>query len=134
MANWVMATTERYLSLLYDRLHGILCRAHTVQADETTVEVAKDGRSAGSKSYMWLYRTGEYDQGHPVILYDYRKTRATEHPMEFLKDFKGTLVCDGYSAYHRLEDLLPWSENLPKACFRPEKPKKEENSDSSTPD
>ena len=105
MANWVMTTTERYLSLLYDRLHGILCRAHTVQADETTVEVTKDGRSAGSKSYMWLYRTGEYEPGHPVILYEYRKTRATEHPLRFLAEFKGNLVCDGYSAYHRLGEL-----------------------------
>lgn len=105
MANWVMRVTERYLNLLYDRLHGILCEAHTVQADETTVEVTKDGRSAGSKSYMWLYRTGEYEPGNPVILYEYQKTRATEHPMEFLKDFKGNLVCDGYSAYHRLDEL-----------------------------
>ena len=105
MANWVMRVTERYLNLLYDRLHGILCKAHTVQADETTVEVTKDGRSPGSKSYMWLYRTGEYEPGNPVILYEYQKTRATEHPMEFLKDFKGNLVCDGYSAYHKLDEL-----------------------------
>ena len=105
MANWIMATTERYLEPLYVRLRSVLCKAHTVQADETTVEVTKDGRSAGSKSYMWLYRTGEYEPGNPVILYEYRKTRATEHPLAFLKDFKGNLVCDGYSAYHRLDEL-----------------------------
>ena len=52
MTNLVMRVTERYLNLLYDRLHGILFEAHTLQADETTVEVTKDGRSAGSKSYM----------------------------------------------------------------------------------
>ncbi len=33
-----------------------------------------------------------------------------------------------------LDDLLPWSDKLPKECFKPEKPKMEENSDSTTPD
>ncbi|MEQ8156748.1 MAG: transposase, partial [Clostridiaceae bacterium] len=43
---------ERYLSLLYDRLHKEIYNCPVLQADETPVCVSKDGRSAGAKSYM----------------------------------------------------------------------------------
>ena len=37
------------------------------------------------------------------ILYDYQKTRKTDHPRQFLKDFRGVCVTDGYQVYHTLE-------------------------------
>nr|WP_054743276.1 transposase [Cellulosilyticum ruminicola] len=62
MANWVIRCAERYLSLVWNRLHQELYRSPVIQADETPVLVNKDGRSAGAKSYMWVYRTGKmYD-------------------------------------------------------------------------
>ena len=67
MANWVNRSAERYLSLVYDEMHCELLSRDIIQGDETTVNVAKDGRKAGAKSYMWVYRTGEYDKRHPVI-------------------------------------------------------------------
>lgn len=73
MANWTILTSERYLSLLYDRLHEKLLESDICQADETTVEVSKDGRSAGAKSYMWVYRTGKMHTSAPIILYNYRE-------------------------------------------------------------
>ena len=60
---------NRYLAILYDYLHERLYDYHVLQADETPVLVNKDGRDAGSKSYMWVYRTGENVWGlpdHPV--------------------------------------------------------------------
>ncbi len=74
MANWMITCSERYLSLLYDRLHQEILTEHVVQADETSVKVSKDGRPAGSESRMWVYRSGEYNEEKPVILYDYQKT------------------------------------------------------------
>ena len=104
MCNWVIRVAERYLSLVYDRMKRILPNQAVIQADETTVEVTKDGRKAGSKSYMWVYSTGEYDSsGKRVVLYDYRKTRATEHLKDFLGEYSGILVSDGYQSYHTLE-------------------------------
>ena len=104
MCNWVIRVAERYLSLVYDRMKRILLNQAVIQADETTVEVTKDGRKAGSKSYMWVYSTGEYDSsGKRVVLYDYRKTRATEHLKDFLGEYSGILVSDGYQSYHTLE-------------------------------
>ncbi len=103
MANWTIQCGERYLSLLYDRLHQELYKANVLQADETPVLVSKDGRPAGSKSYMWVYRTGKMYQSNPIVLYEYQRTRNTSHPREFLKDYSGTIVTDGYQVYHTLE-------------------------------
>lgn len=36
MANWVIRCSERYLSLVYDKLREHLCRQSVIQADETT--------------------------------------------------------------------------------------------------
>lgn len=103
MANWTIKLAEEYLSLFYDELHKELYKTHVLHADETPVFVSKDGRKAGSKSYMWVYRTGGYDNNKQVVLYDYQRTRKTDHPREFLKNFNGVLVTDGYQVYHTLE-------------------------------
>lgn len=110
MASWTIKCSERYLSRLFDYLHILLNRHHVLQADETTVEVTNDGRKAGSKSYMWVYRTAKYERDHPIVLYDYQKTRSHEHPLKFLEGFHGTLVCDAYPGYktmsQKTEDIV----------------------------
>ena len=67
------------------------------------VMVSKDGRPANSKSYMWIYRTGKIYKDTPIVLYEYQRTRKADHPREFLKGFAGVVVCDGYSAYRKLD-------------------------------
>lgn len=53
---------------------------------------------------MWVYCTGENEK-YPVILYDYRSTstRKADYPKEFLRNYSGVLVTDGYQVYHSLE-------------------------------
>ena len=107
MANWMIQCADRYLGILYDRLHKEMYQFHVLQADETSVMVTKDGRPANSKSYMWIYRTGKSYTDTPIILYEYQRTRKADHPEEFLKDFTGIVVCDGYSAYRKLDRKNP---------------------------
>ena len=103
MANWTIQCADRYLAVLYDYLHEKLYSYHVLQADETPVLVNKDGRPAGAKSYMWVYRTGRMYTERQIVLYEYRKTRNASHPREFLKDFNGVCVTDGYQVYHTIE-------------------------------
>lgn len=103
MADWMITLSDRYLRPMYDRIHQTLLSKHVIHADETPVLVNKDGRPAGSKSYMWVYRSGVYDKAHPMVLYEYQKTRKADHPREFLKDFSGVCVTDGYQVYHTVE-------------------------------
>lgn len=73
---------------------------HVLQADETPVLVNKEGRPAGSKSYMWVYRTGQMYTDRRIILYEYQRTCNTSYLIEFLMD----CVTDGYQVYHMVEN------------------------------
>ncbi len=76
-----------------------------VHCDETPVQVLKeDGKKPQTKSYMWLYRTGD-DGKPPVILYDYQPSRNGDHAVVFLKDFNGFVHSDGYSGYNKLTGI-----------------------------
>ena len=103
MANWMIRLGESYLAVLYDYLHKKLYDYHVIQADETPVLVNHDGRSVGSKSYMWVYRSGHLYTDKQIVLYDYHKTRNSSHPREFLSNYSGICVTDGYQVYHTIE-------------------------------
>lgn len=103
MARWTIQCAERYLSILYDYLHEKLYDYHVLQADETPVRVTKENRTEGSRHYMWVYRTGATYPGKQIVLYEYQPTRNASHPREFLKNFKGVCVTDGYQVYHTIE-------------------------------
>lgn len=105
MSNWVIKSTEIYLFLLYNKLHEELLKRYVVQADETTCQVTKDGRATNTKSYMFVYRTCELEKEKQIVLYDYQKTRGSDHVIEFLNGFNGWLETDAYSGYHRVDRL-----------------------------
>ena len=109
MANWVIRCSERYLSLVYDRLQEHLCAQKIIQADETTCQVTKDGRPSDAKSYMFVYRTSEHCKEKPVILYQYGKTRSKGNIQRFLTGFSGILVSDAFSGYKSLDK---YDENI----------------------
>lgn len=103
MASWIIRAYDRYLQYFYEAMKAHLMKQSILHADETPFTVNKDGRSAGSKSYMWVYYGGEETDSEKIVLYDYCHTRGTENAKKFLKDFKGTLITDGYQVYHKLE-------------------------------
>jgi len=103
MANWCIRLGEEYFSVLYDYLHKELYSYHVIQADETPVLVNRDGRKAGAKSYMWVYRSGHLYKDKQIVLYEYQMTRNASHPREFLNGYNGICVTDGYQVYHTLE-------------------------------
>lgn len=105
MANWVIWSSERYLSLIHDRLHQLIYGNSVIHADETPVKVLRiDNNNVknGKKTYMWVYRNNPRLSGHSIILYDWQSSRRADHPRNFLKDFSGTVITDGYQVYHKL--------------------------------
>ena len=104
MANWVIRNTLDYFTPMYDYFHRQLLKREFAMADETPLQVLHEsGRRAQTKSYMWLFRSGE-DGGFPIILYKYSETRAGNNAVEFLEGFNGYLMCDGYSGYNKVPD------------------------------
>jgi len=101
LANWMMYGADHWLSLLTNRMQEHLLSQDILHADETTLQVLREpGKSAETKSYMWLYRTGR--EGPPIVMYDYQPSRGGEHPRNFLKGFSGYLHVDGYAGYHKI--------------------------------
>jgi len=99
LANWMIYGADRWLRPLYDRMHEHLLQQDILHADETTLQVLHEpDRSAESKSYLWLFRTGK--EGPPIVLFDYKPTRSGTVPHEFLSGFEGYLHVDGYSGYN----------------------------------
>ena len=104
MANWVIAGAK-LLQPLYEKMHEILFKESILHADETPLEVlCEPNRPAVTKSYMWLYRTGNHADTS-IVLYDYREGRSGDYAKKFLTGFSGYLHCDGYSGYNKLEDV-----------------------------
>lgn len=46
---------------------------------------------------MWVVRGG--DPEHPILLYQYHRTRSGKIPTDYLKDYHGYLQTDGYTGY-----------------------------------
>ena len=105
MANWVIRCSQDYLMPVVAHLQKKLLERDIIHCDETPVQVLKEeGKKPQTKSYMWLYRTGDDDKP-PVILYDYQPSRNGDHAVVFLKDFKGFVHSDGYSGYNKLTGI-----------------------------
>lgn len=105
MANWIIRCTEDYLLPITAHLQKQLLKQDIVHCDETPVQVLKeDGKKPQTKSYMWLYRTGN-DGKAPIILCNYQPSRNGDHAVTFLKDFKGYVHSDGYQGYNKLTDI-----------------------------
>ena len=110
MANWVINSSDTYLSLMYERLHRLIYESKVIHADETPTKVMRiDGKkvSGGKKTYMWVYRNRPLKNTHPIVLFDWQPSRRADHPREFLKNFSGTVVTDGYQVYHTLDKERP---------------------------
>lgn len=106
MANWIIRCSEDYLKPLVSHLHKKLLERDIVHCDETVVQVLKEkDKAPQTKSYMWLYRTGNDDKPS-IILYDYQPSRNGDHAVEFLKGFKEYFHSDGYSGYNKLSDMI----------------------------
>jgi transposase len=104
LANWMLYGADRWLYLLYDRMHEYLLKQEILHADETVLQVLREpGRAAQAPSYLWLYRSGR--DGPAIILFEYQTTRAGKHPRRFLSGFKGYLHVDGYTGYNGLPDI-----------------------------
>lgn len=103
LGHWVIGSSERHLSRIYDALKLRLRAQPLVHGDETTVQVLKEkDREATSTSYMWAYRSGE-DSNEPIVLLDYQPGRGQIYPQAFLGDYRGVLMSDGYTAWRTLD-------------------------------
>ena len=105
LSNYVIEGA-RELYPIYEELYKRLINTEVkvLHADETTLEVLEYKKKENrDKSYMWVYATSTYDQ--PIYIYDFEKNRSGDNPKEFLKDYQGHLVVDGYEGYNNIANV-----------------------------
>ena len=86
-------------------MRKLLLSRDIIHTDETPVKVLKeDGKKPQSKSYMWVYITGN-DGMEPIIMYDYQPSRSGDNATAYLKDFRGYVHSDGFSGYNKLTEV-----------------------------
>lgn len=106
MANWILVVTRDWLTPVVDILHQKLLLESLAHVDETGVQVMlEEGRKNTTKSYMWLYATGQYAE-QPIRIFEYQPGRSGQYPMKFLTGFKGYLHTDAYAGYNRVPDVI----------------------------
>jgi len=103
LANWIIDNTMEFFDPMTSFFKRKLLERGFLMADESPLQVLKEpGRRPQTKSFMWLYRTGEYED-IPIIIYKYSQTRAGDNAKDFLDGFDGYLMCDGYSGYNKVK-------------------------------
>ncbi|MBP6726819.1 MAG: IS66 family transposase [Thauera sp.] len=111
LAAWFGAAGTQLLPVVA-ALKRHLFTCGVLQADETPVSVLDPGAGKTRKAYLWAYAAGVFEPIRAVV-YDFAETRAGVHARAFLgyrEDsdggdvgaWRGTLVCDDYSAYDAL--------------------------------
>ena len=89
---------------LYEAHRAFVLSATVVHADETPVNMLDPGSGKTKRAYVWAYARSSFD-ALAGVAYDFCIGRAATYPIEFLKGWSGTLVCDGYKAYESVFKL-----------------------------
>ena len=106
LSNWVIRVAEDWLQPLYDLMKQLLTAKSVLHIDETYAQILKrsDGRPAQSNAYNWVCRSVQ-SEGPIIVLFKSALSRGRAILEDFIAGFKGTVICDGYSAYGQLPNV-----------------------------
>jgi transposase len=97
LGSWV-GTCGVQLQPLVDALREVVLEHNVLHVDETPVQMLAPGEKKTHRAYIWGYATMTTAPISAVV-YDFSPGRSGEHARNFLGDWKGKLVCDGYGGY-----------------------------------
>lgn len=99
---WIIRCSE-LLQPLVNLLQDEILNYDVAYADESTLQVLKEkDKTAQSKSYLWVFGGGPPERFS--YLYQYHPSRQYEIALNFFRDYRGHLHCDGYGAYDALSE------------------------------
>ena len=126
LANWVIQTADSYLRPFWKKIREELLKQPVIHADETVLQVLREkGKPAASESRMWVYASSKWADIQ-LRCFEYHDSRSGDCAKEFLGDFSGVLVSDGYSGYNKIQNAVragcwahtrrKWYEAMPKGA------------------
>ncbi|MBS4217494.1 IS66 family transposase [Bacillus sp. FJAT-49711] len=106
LSNWVIRASLDWLLPIYLRMKHLMMDKSILHVDETYGQIINrsDGKSGQANAYNWVYRSVP-SQGPIITLFQSALSRARSVLESFIEGYSGTIVCDGYSAYGKLEGV-----------------------------
>ena len=106
LSNWVIRAAQDWLLPIYERMKKMMMAKSLLHVDETGAQIINrsDGKSGQSNAYNWVYRSVP-SQGPILTLFQSSLSRARSVLESFIEGFSGTIICDGYSAYDKIEGV-----------------------------
>jgi len=94
MTGWLKQIYELLIPV-YLSMIDTLKAGDIINTDDTKLPVLVKGlKHKTHKGFMWVYI------GNDIVIYDYRKSKGKDGPLDFLKDYKdGYLQADAYPGY-----------------------------------
>lgn len=97
LCDWV-GLAARLLAPIGEEIRKDVLAADVMHGDDTPVRVQENwSRGEAIQGRLWVYRNPAGD-----TLFDFRRSRSREGPMDVLVNWKGHFVCDAYAGYHAL--------------------------------
>jgi len=93
LSNWTSRAID-LLAPIVEAQYQHLLQSKVLAMDETPIKAGKQKKGKMRQAYLWpMY--GDDDE----IVFRYASSRAHRYVQDWLKDFSGTLLSDGYEAY-----------------------------------
>ncbi|MDF2791489.1 MAG: transposase [Neobacillus sp.] len=106
LSNWVIRASHDWLLPIYERMKVLMMAKSLLHVDETYGQIINrsDGKSGQTNAYNWVFRSVP-SQGPIITLFQSSLSRARSVLENFIEGFSGTIICDGYSAYDKIEGV-----------------------------
>ncbi len=101
--HWINHIVPRFMARVSQHMLDCLIRYGFMQTDESYLQVNRDGRGAGHKSFIWVHCSSELLDCPPIIVFCYEATRGTDHLRKLFGEFLGYITCDAYISYRVFE-------------------------------
>ncbi|WP_019157281.1 IS66 family transposase [Robertmurraya massiliosenegalensis] len=106
LSNWVIRAAHDWLLPVYERMKHLMMAKSVLHVDETYAQIINrsDGKTGQANAYNWVFRSVQ-SQGPIITLFQSSLSRGRTVLEDFIDGFSGTIICDGYSAYDKLEGV-----------------------------
>jgi len=111
MGDW-MYRLAQMLAMIYEAIRDEIRTESYLQIDETPVHYQNPGNGKCSQGYLWPYHAPG-----KAVFFEWHTSRASTCLDKTLKDFKGIVQSDGYSAYGAFKKRHPHAEIKYAACW-----------------
>lgn len=99
LTNWTKRTIELLRPIVEAQLTNVLS-SNVLAMDETPIKASRSEKGKMKTGYFWPI----YGEDHEVV-FTFNESRGRQHIEDVLKkQFQGTLITDGYSAYSRFAE------------------------------